>query len=148
MDLLEKIARNAVPLSDLAGVRPYRGVLTGLNDAFLINTQTRGRLVEEDPNCSDIIKPYLRGQDIERWWLPNSGLFMIVLKSSGDHAWPWTNAADEIQAERSFAASYPSVHRYMKKFGTGRTRDRQEHWVASSPGSWAFLVGATCMRLL
>jgi hypothetical protein len=36
MDLLEKIKRNGVPLAEYAGVKPYRGVLTGLNEAFLI----------------------------------------------------------------------------------------------------------------
>jgi hypothetical protein len=83
--LLDKIRKNGIPLTEYAGVKPYRGVLTGLNEAFLIDTPTRDQLVKSDPACADIIKPYLRGQDIERWWSPPSGLHMIVLKSSGDH---------------------------------------------------------------
>lgn len=76
-DLIEKIRRNGIPLSEYAGVKPYRGVLTGFNEAFLIDTPTRDRLVQEDPRSAEIIKPYLRGQDIKRWVPEWAGLWMI-----------------------------------------------------------------------
>jgi len=104
-----------VPLTEYAGVKPYRGVLTGLNEAFLIDTATRDQLVRDDPKCAEIIKPYLRGQDIERWSAPDSGLFMILLKSSGDHPWPWSNAENERKAERLFSETFPSLYRYFKQ---------------------------------
>ncbi|RNJ47897.1 Eco57I restriction-modification methylase domain-containing protein [Methylocystis hirsuta] len=116
MDLLDKIRRNGVPLTEYTGVKPLYGIKTGLNEAFLIDTPTRERLVRDDPACAEIIKPYLRGQDIERWHSPDSGLFMIVLKSSGNFEWPWANAADEMQAEAIFAQTYPALHRHMKVF--------------------------------
>jgi hypothetical protein len=65
--LLDKIKRNAVPLAEYAGTKPYRGILTGLNEAFLIDKLTRDALISEDPTAAEIIKPYLRGQDIHRW---------------------------------------------------------------------------------
>jgi hypothetical protein len=114
MSLLDKIRRNGVPLAEYAGVEPLYGIKTGLNDAFLVDAVTRDRLVKEDPGCADVIKPYLRGQDIERWWSPPSGLYMILLKSSGDHPWPWADAPDEAEAERRFKAAYPSLHGHMK----------------------------------
>jgi hypothetical protein len=114
MDLLEKIRCNGVPLADYAGSKPLNGIKTGLNEAFLIDTAKRVELLRADPSCAEIIKPYLRGQDIERWWSPDSGLFMIVLKSSGNFAWPWSTAADERQAETIFERTYPALHRHMK----------------------------------
>jgi hypothetical protein len=114
--LLDKIKRNGVPLADYAGVKPYRGVLTGLNEAFVIDTPTRDQLVRDDPACAEIIKPYLRGQDIERWWSPPSALHMIALKSSGDHPWPWADSPDEAEAEKRFEAAYPSLHAHMKEW--------------------------------
>jgi hypothetical protein len=63
--------------------------------------------VTDDPSCAEVIKPYQRGQDIERWWSAPSGLYMIVLKSSTDHQWPWADASDEVEAERRFRATYP-----------------------------------------
>jgi hypothetical protein len=114
--LLEKIRHSGVPLAEYANGKPLNGIKTGLNEAFLIDTPTRDQLVKDHPGCAEIIKPYLRGQDIERWWSPPSGLHMIVLKSSGDHHWPWADSPDEAEAERRFKAAYPSLHAHMKKW--------------------------------
>jgi hypothetical protein len=51
---------------------------------------------------------------VERWHSPPSGLFMIVMKSSGDYRWPWAGANSEQTAEASFRATYPSLHRHFK----------------------------------
>lgn len=78
--MIEKIRRAGIPLTEYAGVKPYRGVLTGLNDAFLIDTSTRDRLIAEDPSAAEIIKPYLRGQDVQRWNPSWRGLWMIFAR--------------------------------------------------------------------
>lgn len=61
----------------------YRGVLTGLNEAFFIDDATRNALIEQDPRSEEIIKPMLRGRDIAAWtnrgepeWLinPHNGI--------------------------------------------------------------------------
>jgi hypothetical protein len=84
MDLLDKIKRNGIPLAQYAGVKPYRGILTGLNEAFLIDTAKRDELIHADPGCAEIIKPYLRGQDVERWHAPWQGLWMIFARRGID----------------------------------------------------------------
>jgi hypothetical protein len=122
-DLMEKIKRIGVPLAQFAGVKPYRGVLTGLNEAFLIDTPTKERLIREDPRSAEIIKPYLRGQDIKRWSPEWVGLWMIVLKSSENQAWPWSN--QELEAEDIFFQSFPSLHTHLKQF-EDRLRKRQD----------------------
>ena len=76
-DLMMKIRRAGVPLVEYAGVKPYYGIKTGLNEAFLIDTPTKERLVREDARSADIIKPYLRGQDIKRWSPEWANLWMI-----------------------------------------------------------------------
>jgi Eco57I restriction-modification methylase len=114
--LLEKIRRNGVPLAEYAGLKPLYGIKTGFNEAFLIDGPTRDKLVADDPACADVIKPYQRGQDIDRWWSLPSGLHMIVLKSSSDYPWPWANATDEVEAEHRFRTTHPSLHSHMKKY--------------------------------
>lgn len=116
MDLLAKIRRAGVPLVEYAGVKPMYGVKTGFNEAFLIDTPTRDRLVAADPASAEIIKPYLRGQDVQRWSAQDSGLHMILLKSSSDYTWPWATAGDELAAEAIFATTYPALHAHMKLF--------------------------------
>ena len=110
--LMAKIRERGVPLAEFVGAKPLYGIKTGLNEAFLIDEATHAALIRDDPGCGAIIKPYLRGQDIGRWVPDWRGLWMIVLKSSGNHAWPWSNAGDG--AEVVFQRTYPGLHAHMK----------------------------------
>ncbi len=135
--LLDKIRTVGVPLNEFADIQPYRGILTGLNEAFLIDTPTKNTLVAADPKCAELIKPYVRGQDVKRWRPNWGGLWMVILKSSADHQWPWTDAdGDE---ERTFQRTYPSLHEHMKSLET-RLRKRQDKgrnwWELRSCAYW------------
>ncbi|MBD2442687.1 Eco57I restriction-modification methylase domain-containing protein [Dolichospermum sp. FACHB-1091] len=79
-DLMRKIQRVGVPLKEFAGVKPYYGIKTGFNEAFLIDNATKNKLIQADPKCAEIIKPYLRGQDIKRWCPAWENLWMIFVK--------------------------------------------------------------------
>ena len=127
-DLMQKIQRVAVPLKDFAGVNPYRGILTGLNEAFLIDEATKNSLVQADPKSAEIIKPYLRGQDIKRWNPEWANLWIILLKSSSDSVWPWSKAND--QAEEVFAQTFPSLYQYMKPMQEklSKRSDKGRYW--------------------
>ncbi|CAN5165856.1 hypothetical protein BH11MYX1_BH11MYX1_13480 [soil metagenome] len=46
---------------------PARGVVTGCNRAFVIDEPTRVRLLESEPACAALIRPFLRGRDVRRW---------------------------------------------------------------------------------
>lgn len=43
------------------------GIKTGFNDAFFIDGATKDRLISEDPKSAELIKPFLRGRDIQAW---------------------------------------------------------------------------------
>ena len=53
------------------------GIKTGYNKAFIIDNKTKDRLVSEDAKSNEIIKPALRGQNIERYRTAPSGLWLI-----------------------------------------------------------------------
>jgi hypothetical protein len=126
--LLDKIKKNGVPLSDYAGAKPYRGGTTGFNDAFFIDTPTRDRLVKDDPGCASIIKRYLRGQDLQRWHAPWTGLWMIFARRG-------------IDIDR-----YPSVKRHLEGFRhqlepkpPGWKTENPDHtWPGRKEGSYAW----------
>lgn len=44
-----------------------RGILTGYNEAFYISSEQRAALIEEDPNCAELMVPLLRGRYVERY---------------------------------------------------------------------------------
>ncbi len=136
VDLMDKIRRVGIPLAEFAGVKPYYGIKTGLNEAFLIDTATKERLVREDPRSAEIIKPYLRGQDIKRWAPEWAGLWMIVIASSSDREWPWSGMGANSEAE--FASVFPAIHGHLKPFEEGlqRRQDKGRSWWELRPCSY------------
>ena len=82
-DLLEKIRKTGQPLRDYCG-SPMYGVKTGCNEAFIVDESTYHRLVSEERNSREILKPLLRGRDIDRWRPRNSGMYMIVARRGID----------------------------------------------------------------
>jgi hypothetical protein len=127
--LMAKIRANGVPLKEFAGVEPLYGVKTGFNEAFLIDTPTKNQLVDADPKSEPLFKPYLRGQDIDRWQAEWSGLWMIAMKSSGNHAWPWAGQPDA-EAEAVFRETYPALFRHFDQYRAALTKrqDQGEYW--------------------
>ena len=78
--LLDKIRSKGVPLKEYVDGKIYRGVLTGLNEAFVIDQPTRDRLIAEDPRSAEIIKPFLAGRDIKRYRQPESEKYLIFTR--------------------------------------------------------------------
>ena len=135
--LMDKIKANGIPLKEFAGVVPCRGFMTGFNDAFLIDTPTKEKLVGADPKSSPLFRPYLRGQDIDRWQAEWAGLWMIVMKSSTNHDWPW--AKEGMNAEAVFQATYPAIHGHMKRYESelkARKNQVQHWWELSGSSYW------------
>jgi hypothetical protein len=72
----EKIEKIGKPLKDWE-INIYRGILTGCNEAFIINKVKREELIKKDPKSADIIRPILRGRDIGRYKTNFSDLYLI-----------------------------------------------------------------------
>jgi len=72
----QKIERIGTPLKDW-DINIYRGILTGYNEAFIIDGKTKDKLIEEDPKSAEIIKPLLRGRDIQRYEINFANLWLI-----------------------------------------------------------------------
>lgn len=113
--LMAKLRDVGVPLVEYAGAKPLYGIKTGLNEAFLVDTPTRDRLVAEDPRSAELLRPYLRGQDVRRWRAEWGGLWMIVLASSDDREWLWSGLESEA-AEFAFEGAFAGVYRHLSLF--------------------------------
>lgn len=79
----EKIEKAGIPLKNW-DIQIYRGVLTGFNEAFIISTETRNKILN---NCKDdaerkrtdaIIRPILRGRDIKQYSYEWADLYLIA----------------------------------------------------------------------
>ena len=111
--LMEKLRKAGKPLGEYVEGRFYRGVLTGLNEAFVIDEATRERLIAEDPKSADLIKPWLRGRDIRKWKAQWAGLHLITIASSANRDWPWSKERSEAKTRSLFAKAYPAIHRHL-----------------------------------
>jgi hypothetical protein len=108
------------PLGSFAAGRMYRGLVTGLNEAFVINNETRLDLIRKDSKSKELIKPWLRGKDVKRWKSNGEELFLIAIQNSGDsdctHSWKSINGNKEKEAEAQFKRSYPAIWEHVKHF--------------------------------
>nr|WP_239685482.1 TaqI-like C-terminal specificity domain-containing protein [Halolamina pelagica] len=56
------------------------GIKTGGNDAFVIDEQTRDELIASNSEAESIIKPLVKGTDIERYFIKNEQRYLIYTK--------------------------------------------------------------------
>lgn len=73
-----KIRTGRSILKDVYG-SPLRGVVTGLNAAFAIDTPTKEALCAQDPRSAKLLKPFLEGKDLKRWRAEPRGLWLIYI---------------------------------------------------------------------
>jgi len=111
----EKIEKVGKPLRDW-DINIYRGILTGYNEAFIIDGKTKDELIAKSANSAEIIRPILRGRDIKRYGYEFADLWLIYI--------PWhfplqndptiTGASEK--AEIEFEKQYPAIYNHLLKY--------------------------------
>lgn len=76
--LRDKIRKGKKTLKDVYGA-PCRGIVTGLNGAFVIDSTTKERLCTQDPRSAELLKPFLEGKDLKRWRAEPRSLWLIYI---------------------------------------------------------------------
>ncbi|MBR4749389.1 MAG: Eco57I restriction-modification methylase domain-containing protein [Abditibacteriota bacterium] len=98
-----KIEAKGTPLKEW-NVSINRGILTGYNEAFVINGATKDRLIREDPRSAEIIKPLLQGRDMFRYRADFSDKWLICT----------------FPARNYNIDNYPAVKKHLLSFGKER----------------------------
>jgi hypothetical protein len=96
--LVKQLQAAGTPLEEVVEGHFYRGIVTGLNNAFVIDEVTRQKLINEDPNSAEIIRPWLRGRDVKRWSIDWAGLHLIYA--------PWSFPLNR----------YPAIKTHLERF--------------------------------
>jgi adenine-specific DNA-methyltransferase len=115
LDLLAKLRNTGKPLGEYVNGKFYRGILTGFNEAFVIDRTTRDKLIAEHPSSAEVIKPLLRGRDVKRWSVDYQDLYLIKIESSENKTHPWSNKTEQ-EAEKVFTKTYPAIHKHFEQF--------------------------------
>lgn len=111
--LRAKIANGKSPLRAVYG-KPFRGVTTGRNDAFVVDQKTRDGLVAKDAASDNLLKPWLEGKDLERWHQVGRNQWIIFARQGLD------------------LSEYPAIVEFLSA-RREKLEPRPENWKPSRP---------------
>jgi len=97
--ITDKIKTQGNLIKEIDGVKIFRGVTTGYNPAFIIDTKKKKELINADEKNKQIIKPLLQGRNIRKWIYKKSNNYLLL-----------TGYDIDIQKE------YPIIYHYLKKY--------------------------------
>ncbi|MBR0472967.1 MAG: N-6 DNA methylase [Methanosphaera sp.] len=111
--LKQKIHEKGTPIKNIKSIRINRGILTGYNKAFVINEKTKNELIQKDPKNKEIIKPLLRGKDVQNGEITFGNQYLISTKNG-------INVKKE----------YPIIFEHLNQFSLNlkKRSDQGEHW--------------------
>jgi type I restriction-modification system DNA methylase subunit len=96
--IFEKMKKNGISLGEYVKDKIFRGILTGLNDAFVIDRAVRDRLIRDDKKSAEIIKPFVVGDDIRKYHVNFNDKYLIFTRRG-------------IRIE-----DYPAIEKYLLRF--------------------------------
>ena len=101
----KKIEAVGKPLKDW-DVKIYRGILTGCNEAFIIDGAKKDELIKKDPKSAEIIRPILRGKDIKRYGYDFHDKWLILTH----------NGLKEKNIPPVDVTKYPAIKEHLDQF--------------------------------
>jgi len=112
LKLKRKIKENNKTLEEY-NTKIRLGLATGDNNVFVIDENKKKEFIEKDLKNADIIKPLLRGRDINRYSFTFPNLYLLLTKNG-------------INIE----LDYPIIYEYLDSFGEGfkKRGAKGQHW--------------------
>ena len=139
-DLRHKLQSGHKTLKEVYG-SPYRGLLTGLNEAFVIDGATKDRLILEDGRSATLLKPFLRGENLKKWRVEAHNEHLLLIKNGStrlgfeaQHGKALKEASGsepvEALAWQWFSTQQPAVARWLQAFEpeARKRSDQGEFW--------------------
>ena len=126
--LLERLSANNQTLKKFIDGEAYRGVLTGLSEAFLIDSATYQSIVSKDERAKEKIYPFLQGRNITPYGKAEAASYLILFEKG------WTQRMqtfeNEADAWNYLKAEYSSIAEWLEPFAEkGRKRtDKGDFW--------------------
>ena len=107
VSIKKKIEKYGTPLSEW-NISINRGILTGYNNAFIIDELTKNELIATDPKSAELIRPILRGKDVKRYSYDFSNRYLICIPCG------FTNEQSSLlNPEEWFKNTYYAIYKYF-----------------------------------
>ena len=131
-----KVMKAGKPLGDYVKRKFFRGLLTGLNEAFEVTAEQRTVISKATTQIGKaLIKPFLGGQDIRRYCIEDDGRYLIVIPCG------WTreqmaknkNVPTDISERAAwnwFSNAYPKLADHLAPFTEAlkKRQDQGDYW--------------------
>ena len=122
--LLVRLEGDYPALGDVLGTRWSRGVVTGFNEAFVLDRMTRDRLLAEEPGASDVIRPFVKGRDLAPYLAPEAERWILLIDRG--------TSLDALPRVRAHLDAYRAKLEPRPGDWTG------EKWAGRKPGAYAW----------
>ena len=110
-DIRFKMESSGIRLCDFVNNQFFYGVKTGLNEAFIINRETKEQLITEDSKSNEVIKELLVGNDVRKYETHFRESYLMYLQRGID------------------PTRYPAVIRYLKPYKAKlESRATKQEW--------------------
>jgi type II restriction/modification system DNA methylase subunit YeeA len=142
-NIYHKINKYGTALSDW-NLKINRGLLTGLNEAFIINEETKNRLIKEDKSAAKMIKPLFRGREIEKYSANFQNTYLIFIPKGYtikrnlpkknpnyvDEPFPRYGNMEYDEAWSWLKNNYSSIAKHLKSFkdSAEKRQDKGDYW--------------------
>ncbi len=133
--LFQRIKSITIPLGAVVGQRIFLGVKTGMNEAFELDLARRNELVSRDCRSEDLVRAFLGGQNIRRYYAEDEGRYLIGVPcgftrhrmSVPDGV---ADGGDEQSAWKWFRKNFPAIAQHLAPFAekARRRTDQGEFW--------------------
>lgn len=121
--LLHKIVASGTPLGEYVGDKIFYGIKTGYNLAFIIDEATKTKLIEEDSSSTEVIVPFIVGDDVRKYRINYKNKYLI-----------FTRRGIEIE-------KYPAILNYLEQYKERlmpKPKGWKGKWLGRKPGSYTW----------
>lgn len=116
MKIKRKVELKGIKIKNIDDITINRGITTGFNEAFIIDSKTKKEICKNNPENKKWIKKILRGRDIDKYSCSWDNLWLLFI--------PWHFPLHEdqdingvsVEAENCFKKDYEEIYEHLLKY--------------------------------
>jgi hypothetical protein len=125
LNIFRKMQQVSISLEKYTQKEVYFGIKTGLNEAFIINDETREKLISEDEKSKDFIRPFVMGDDVRKYTINIKNKYLICIPKG------WTNLHKGKQEPWIwFKLNHVPIAKHLEQYAenANKRQDQGDYW--------------------
>ena len=126
LEIFEEMRAAGKPLGEYVQGKIYSGIKTGYNEAFIIDCDTKDKILKKNPGANTIIKKYAIGDDIRKYTIRDQERYIILIP----FGWTKQQSSSSKGPEEWFKNQYSAVYAHLKQYQKELIKryDQGEYW--------------------